>query len=74
MTQGKQLDALLRAFERVGVDPNTISAGLAVPRDDVMRVLQSLPNDAGPAAFLSKLRIIMTQGAVRDNGELEDRA
>ena len=72
MTQGKQLDALLREFERVGVDPNTISAGLAVPRDDVMRVLQSLPNDAGPAAFLSKLRSVMTQGAMR--GELEERA
>jgi hypothetical protein len=72
MTQGKQLDELLREFQRVGVDPNTISAGLAVPHDDVMRVLQSLPDDAGPAAFLSKLRTITTQGAIR--GELEERA
>ena len=72
MTQGKQLDALLEEFKRVGVDPNTISAGLAVPRDDVMRVLRALPDDAGPAAFLSKLRTIMTHGAVR--GDLEERA
>jgi len=69
MTQSKQLDALLREFQRVGVDPNTISAGLAVPRDDVMRVLQALPDDAGPAAFLAQLRTDMTNGVARGEHE-----
>ncbi len=69
MTQGKQLEDLLQEFERVGVDPNTISAGLAVSRDDVMRVLHSLPDGAGPAAFLSRLRVVATHGAAAGDGE-----
>ena len=63
MTQEKQLEELLHEFERVGVDPNTISAGLAVPRADVMRVLRSLPDSAGPAAFLTQLRLLTTSGS-----------
>ncbi len=52
---------LLREFERVGVDPNALSAGLAVSEDDVLRVLAALPDGAGPAAFLHRLRVVMTQ-------------
>src|SRR5689334_17955996 len=63
MTQEKQLEELLHEFERVGVDPNTISAGLAVPRAEVMRVLRSLPDCAGPAAFLTQLRLLTTSGS-----------
>lgn len=74
MTQEKELADLLQEFERVGVDPNTISAGLAVSRNDVMRALRSLPDQAGPEAFLSRLRVIATHGAVADGGAngLED--
>jgi hypothetical protein len=63
MTQGKRFEELLKEFERVGVDPNTISAGLAVREEDAFRALRALPNDAGPAAFLSQLRQVMTQTA-----------
>ena len=78
MTQEKQLEELLHEFERVGVDPNTISAGLAVPRADVLRVLRSLPDRAGPAAFLTQLRLLTTAGshAAEDGrgASAEDRA
>jgi hypothetical protein len=60
MAQIEQLTRLLKEFERVGVDPNTISAGLAVRDDDALRALEALPDGAGPAAFLSKLRQLKT--------------
>ena len=63
MSQEKQFARLLHEFERVGVDPNTISAGLAVSQTDALRVLASLPDGAGPAAFLRQLRSLATQGA-----------
>lgn len=62
MSQTERFAHLLHEFERVGVDPNTISAGLAVREEDVLRVLAALPNDAGPAAFLSQLRHVMADG------------
>jgi hypothetical protein len=61
MTEGKRFAQLLKEFERVGVDPNTISAGLAVREEDVLRALHALPDNAGPAAFLTQLRLVMTQ-------------
>ena len=63
MSQAERFEKLLREFERVGVDPNTVSAGLAVREDEMRRVLASLPNGAGPAAFLAHLREIITDGA-----------
>lgn len=60
MSQAARFAHLLHEFERVGVDPNTISAGLAVREEDVLRALSDLENDAGPAAFLSRLRAVMT--------------
>ncbi len=69
MTQGKQLEDLLQEFERVGVDPNTISAGLAVSRDDVLRALRALPDGAGPEAFLTRLRVVATHGAIAEGGD-----
>jgi hypothetical protein len=56
MAHEKRFKDLLAEFERVGVDPNTFSAVLAVNREDAMRVLRSLPDGAGPTAFLAKLR------------------
>jgi hypothetical protein len=56
MSQSERLARLLKEFERVGVDPNTISAGLAVSDEEALRVLAALPDHAGPTAFLSKLR------------------
>ena len=63
MTQGKRFEQLLQEFKRVGVDPNTISAGLAVREEDAFRALRALPDNAGPAAFLSQLRQVMAQAA-----------
>jgi hypothetical protein len=63
MSQAERFERLLREFERVGVDPNTVSAGLAVREEEMRRVLASLPNDAGPAAFLAQLRAALTHGA-----------
>jgi hypothetical protein len=66
MSQAERFAHLLKEFERVGVDPNTISAGLAVHQDDALRALSALPDGAGPAAFLSQLRAVMTQPAGPD--------
>lgn len=63
MSQEERFEQLLREFERVGVDPNTLSAGLAVREEDVRRVLAALPDGAGPEAFLSRLRTVMTHPA-----------
>ncbi len=63
MSQVERFAHLLRELERVGVDPNTISAGLAVREEDVLRALAALPDGAGPSAFLSRLRTVMTQAA-----------
>lgn len=59
MKQEERFEHLLREFERVGVDPNTISAGLAVREEDALRALSALPDSAGPAAFLAELRRIV---------------
>ena len=61
MSQTQRFEHLLHEFERVGVDPNTISAGLAVREEEVLRALAALPNDAGPEAFLSQLRLVIAQ-------------
>ena len=67
MSQVERFAHLLREFERVGVDPNTISAGLAVREEDVLRVLAALPDGAGPAAFLSRLRSVIAQPAGQEH-------
>lgn len=61
MSKTERFERLLHEFERVGVDPNTISAGLAVREQEVLRALAALPDDAGPEAFLAQLRLVMTQ-------------
>ena len=63
MSQTERFEHLLHEFERVGVDPNTISAGLAVREEEVLRALAALPDDAGPEAFLSQLRLVMSETA-----------
>jgi hypothetical protein len=63
MSQEERFEQLLREFERVGVDPNTISAGLAVSEEEVRKALAALPDGAGPSAFLARLRAVMTHSA-----------
>ena len=69
MTEGKRFAQLLKEFERVGVDPNTISAGLAVREEDALRALHALPDNAGPAAFLTQLRLAMSHATSPSSSE-----
>ncbi len=56
MTDERRFDELLAEFERVGVDLHSFPAGITVQREEAMRVLHSLPDNAGPAAFLARIR------------------
>lgn len=56
MTDERRFDELLDEFERIGVDRDSFPAGLGVRPDDALRILRSLPDGAGPAAFLARLR------------------
>jgi hypothetical protein len=49
-------EVLLSEFRRVGVDPDTFSAMLALRPEDALRALRLLPDGAGPSAFLAQLR------------------
>ena len=57
MTVERRFSELLLEFERVGVDPNSFPAGITVRRDDAIRILRTLPDGAGPAAFLARIRL-----------------
>ncbi len=56
MAHEKRFKDLLAEFKRVGVDPNTFSAVLAVNPEDALRALRALPDGAGPTAFLAEVR------------------
>lgn len=47
---------LVAELERVGVDADQMVAGLTSRAEDALRALRSLPDGAGPAAFLAELR------------------
>jgi hypothetical protein len=49
-------EVLLKEFRRVGVDPDTFSAMLALRPEEALRALRVLPDGAGPSAFLGQLR------------------
>jgi hypothetical protein len=49
-------EVLLGEFRRVGVDPDTFSAMLALRPEDALHALRALPDAAGPSAFLGQLR------------------
>ena len=73
MSQAERFANLLHEFERVGVDPNTISAGLAIRQEDALRALAALPDGAGPAAFLAQLRVLATHAAQASHGSSGDQ-
>jgi hypothetical protein len=56
MNQTERLEHLINELRRVGVDPDTLSAGLGVREEHALSALAALPDGAGPAAFLQKLR------------------
>ena len=47
---------LVKELERVGVDPDHMVAGLTSRAEEALRALRSLPDHAGPAAFLAEFR------------------
>ena len=51
MTDERRFEELLAEFTRVGVDLDSFPAGIGVHREDALRILRSLPDGAGPAAF-----------------------
>jgi hypothetical protein len=58
----RRLEQLMDELKRVGVDPDTFSAGLAVPGELALQVLRSLPDGAGPTALLKALRQVEARG------------
>lgn len=64
MTDERRFEELLAEFERVGVDLNSFPAGITVRREDAIRILRSLPDGAGPAAFLARVRQEQTRPAL----------
>ena len=69
MTDERRFEELLSEFKRVGVDLDSFPAGITVLREDALRILRSLPDDAGPAAFLSRVRQEQQTIARPDDGE-----
>lgn len=68
MSDQRQLQELVDEFTRVGVDPDTFTAMLAVRPEDALQVLRELPDDAGPAAFLGRLRELSVRPATPSSG------
>ena len=68
MTTGQPFGELLSEFERVGVDPAAFPAGIAVRHEDAMRILQALPDGAGPGAFLGRVREMQQASAESAGG------
>lgn len=56
VTDNMRFGELIDEFRRVGVDPDTFTAVLAVTPDEALRALRALPDGAGPEAFLHRLR------------------
>jgi hypothetical protein len=56
MTDERRFEELLSEFKRVGVDLDSFPVGIGVHREDALRILRSLPDGAGPGAFLSRVR------------------
>jgi len=68
VTDERRFEELLSEFKRVGVDLNSFPAGIGVHRDDALRILRSLPDGAGPGAFLSRVRHEQQATAARVDG------
>ena len=60
---------MLAEFKRVGVDLDGFPAGLTIRREDAMRILRELPDGAGPAAFLGRVRAELQAAAQGTGGD-----
>jgi hypothetical protein len=69
MTDERRFEEMLAEFERVGVDLDSFPAGLTIRREDAMRILRELPDGAGPAAFLGRVRQELHASTARGDEE-----
>ena len=67
MTDERRFEELLAEFRRVGVDLDGFPAGITIRREEAMRILRDLPDGAGPAAFLSRVRLEQQATAARSS-------
>jgi hypothetical protein len=76
MTDERSFEELLAEFERVGVDLHSFPAGIMVSRAEALSILRSLPADAGPGAFLARVRELLqnrtSHGTERQSLEARD--
>ena len=56
MPHADVLRTLVEELARVGVDADNMVAGVSARAEEAIRALRSLPDGAGPAAFLARLR------------------
>ena len=69
MTDERRFEEMLAEFKRVGVDLDGFPAGLTIRREDAMRILRDLPDGAGPAAFLTRVRHEMHATSSQSGGD-----
>ena len=69
MTDERRFEEMLSEFKRVGVDLDGFPAGLTIRREDAMRILRELPDGAGPAAFLTRVRHEMHATSSHSGGD-----
>jgi hypothetical protein len=69
MTDERRFEELLAEFRRVGVDLDGFPAGITIRREEAMRILRDLPDGAGPAAFLSRVRLDQQATATQSSGD-----
>ena len=56
MTDERRFEELWEELQRIGVDPYAFPAGITLSREDALRVASTLPDGAGPTAFLAAIR------------------
>ena len=56
MTDERKFEELWAELQRIGVDPYAFPAGITLSREDALKVASTLPNGAGPTAFLAAIR------------------
>ncbi len=64
MPHADVLRTLVEELKRVGVDADNMVGGLSARAESAIRALRALPDGAGPAAFLARLRQ-ETDGSLR---------
>jgi hypothetical protein len=56
MTDERRFEELWAELKRIGVDPYAFPAGITLSREDALKLASTLPDGAGPTAFLAAIR------------------